>query len=233
MSINDFIKALQQCHPVPLENGRYMYNGIDVKCSAEGYQLYLDNLYNDALGELPTDEMKLKLLKKRLQETAQMQSYFDLPTPEVFEGMERDMVGNRNISLRNEYNDLKEIVKMADLQKLYCKKLYEYVQYLLSTNDEDTPAYNEQLGIADTTENDVPQTTPQQYSENVRNGYAFGYEGIMEAFGWGRTKVAEVLRDEKYSAAIERDGRKIAVNIEKMHELLRVSNKEKGKQKRR
>ena len=76
------------------------------------------------------------------------------------------------------------------------------------------------------------QEAPQD-SPNVRNGYAFGYKGIMEVFGWGRTKTSNVLKEEKYAAAIEQDGKKIAVNIEMMRELLRLSNKKKGAPRRK
>lgn len=52
-------------------------------------------------------------------------------------------------------------------------------------------------------------------------------------FYYCTTKVANILKDEKYAAAIEQDGKKIAVDIEKMHELLRLSNKKKGAPRRR
>lgn len=228
-----FLEELRRCDYAALgKEGDYIYNGIREVDGIENYVYKLDMLYNNALNDLmliDTNSNTINLLLKRIEEINEIQRVFDIPTSETFQTMQYEIDLHHNQQLMMECTSLKFVMKMFRLQKDYLLRFAKYVA-LLCPNNMEANEVEEQRQIVDTSSLSCPEASTTYIideDKNTKQGMAYGYKGIMEAFDFGRNKTAQFLKDPQFQEAIYRTGRKIMVDIEKAKELMKMSNRPK------
>ena len=91
---------------------------------------------------------------------------------------------------------------------------------------------NEEIDIVEETieEKEEAPITPQPQPQTEQE-WAFGYKEIMDTFHWGRNKVAQFVKNDKYRDAICKEGNKVAVNIALARQLMKPNTPKKRKVK--
>ena len=117
--INIFFFELRRCedaNPIYTEGVEWGYNGVAQTCWVDGYHQYICNLYNDALDALPLlSEDAMSMYATRLLEIEELQNYFDVPTQEVLDEMEREYIFNKNKCLKEEMEHVRFIIGFVSL----------------------------------------------------------------------------------------------------------------------
>ena len=220
-AIKALLGELRRCEILNDYKEVFSYNGITLEESSVAFQKRLHRLYEDALAEIPllsqdTKEGFVKIIDKY----AESQRLFDVPDESILESMNREIeAGNTNVSLRTERDFVKMICECVSLQKYYLNEFAAAIGYTPTEQESEQPSI-----IVD----DEPIT-----DEDANQEWVYGYKGVMSAFKWGRTKVANFLKDSFYEEAIVREGDKIALNVPKARELMQKKEKERKKTKRR
>lgn len=230
-NIHLFLDELRRCNFTLFdEKGiveQYTYNGIKETEGVENYRLKLEALYNNALNDLSNIDSASSafiLLNKRIEEAKEEQASINVPTSSALQNMQDEINLHHNKSLIHEYSGARFIVAMAELQKYYLLKFKKYLS--LFSPDKIIEEQAEQvISNIEEMEFKIEEQHPIAESKHIRNGMAYGYEGIMDAFGFGRNKTAQFLKDPKFQDAIYQAGRKIIVDIAKAKELMQASNR--------
>ena len=220
-AIKALLNELSRCDVVNDFNDNLSYNGIDLVETSEGFQKRLHRLYECALSELPFLEEGVKAgIVNMTNKYAESQRLFDVPNESILESMNREIeAGNTNPSLKKERDFVKMICECVSLQKYYLNEFAAAIGYTPTEQESEQPSI-----IVD----DEPIA-----DEDANQEWVYGYKGIMSAFKWGKTKVANFLKDSFYEEAIVREGDKIALNVPKARELMQKKEKERKKPKRR
>lgn len=212
--INNLLRELKRCEYAHLlYEAPSTYNGFSETQGLEGYSKYLSILFDhaeDALSQL-SDSQKTTY-RQRLQEIKQEQELFDVPSKETLAAINAELQANRNAELRQERDFILFVRGCVSLQKDYTNRFLKHFipsdKSPNSTDEVETPL--------------IPLIQEEESKQDSE--WAFGYKEISETFHWGRNKTHNFLKNPKYAAAIQRDGRKIAVNIPKARELMQLSN---------
>lgn len=212
--INNLLRALKRCEYAHLlDEAPSTYNGFSETQGLEGYSKHLSILFDhaeDALCLL-SDSQKA-IYSQRLQEIKQGQGLFDVPSEETLAAINAELQANKNTELRQERDFILFVRGCVSLQKDYTNR---FLKYLIPSDKSPNSA--------DEVETPLISLTQEEESKQDSE-WAYGYKEISETFHWGRNKTNNFLKNPKYAAAIQRDGRKIAVNIPKARELMQLSN---------
>ena len=193
--INRFFTELCRCedaNPYYIEGVEWGYNGMAQTCWLDGYHNYIRDLYNNALDSLPllTEDAKV-IYATRLKEIEELQNYFEVPTQEVLDGMEREYISNKNVSLKEEIEHVRFIIGCVSLQRYYRSMFSRYI-YL---NNIGQHVYDEEIKDFIPEQDDMQNKTVKRAMEDDNSPYIRGIEGLANYLKIGKNS-AQTLRNK-------------------------------------
>ena len=193
--INEFYNELRRCDDAnPLyRDVDWGYNGIDQTRGIEGYHQYICKLYNDALDELTSVSNDEKsICRIRLNEIDELQRYFDAPTQDVLDVMEREYISNNNKCLKDEIEHVKFVIGCVSLQKYYKEKFRKYLY--INNNDvvniREEPRQPQSHNSIDVQEDGI--ATPKRKSR-ITGDVIRGRKGVAEFTGLKLSSIQKLL----------------------------------------
>lgn len=211
--INNLLRELKRCEYAHLlDEAPSTYNGVTATQGLEGYSKHLSKLFDETADALCllTDGQKT-VYRQRLQEISKEQGLFDVPSEETLAAINAELQTNKNTRLRQEQDFILFVRGCVSTQKDYTNRLFKYLIPSDSSQDNIT---EEEIHLTP-----LPQ---EEHCKTHDSEWAYGYNEISTVFHWGRNKTNQFLKNPKYAAAIQRDGRKIAVNIPKARALMQM-----------
>lgn len=190
--INKFYEELRRCddaNPI-YRDVEWGYNGIVQARGVEGYHQFINKLYNDAVDELTEiSENEKVVCKIRLDEIEELQKYFDAPTRDMLEMMERECLTNNNKCLREEMEHVRFVVDCVSLQNYY---LTEFGKYLHIGDREPVRIAEERLQEQKYTQEENEEVQPPKKSLIVGD-IIRGRQGVAEYTGLGLSSVQKLI----------------------------------------
>lgn len=211
--INKLLRELKRCEYAHLlDEAPSTYNGFTRTQSIEGYSKHLSRLFDEAADALCllTDEQKV-IYRQRLQEVRKEQGAFDVPSEETLDTINAELQTNKNTGLRQEQDFILFVRGCVSTQKDYTNRLFKY---LIPSDSGQDSITEEEIHLTP-----LPQ---EEHGKTYDSEWAYGYNEISTVFHWGRNKTNQFLKNPRYAMAIQRDGRKIAVNIPKARALMQI-----------
>ena len=193
--INRFFTELcrsEDASPYYKEGVEWCYNGVPQTCWVDGYRTYINDLYNEALDSLPllSDETKA-IYSTRLKEIEELQNYFDVPTQEVLDGMERECISNKNVSLKEEMEHVRFIIGCVSLQRYYRSMFSKYIHLnYIGQNVND-----EEIKDSIPEQEYMPNKIVKRVMEDDNSPYIRGIEGLAKYLKIGKNS-AQTLRNK-------------------------------------
>lgn len=195
--INRFFSELRRCedaNPYYIEGVEWGYNGVAQTCWIDGYHQYICNLYNDALDALPLlSEDAMSMYATRLLEIEELQNYFDAPTQEVLDEMEREYIFNKNKCLKEEIEHVRFIIGCVSLQRYYRSMFSKYLY--LNNKSVENNAIDESLINNGPAEGAEQEARVNQSAELDNSPYIRGIEGLAKYLKIGKNS-AQTLRNK-------------------------------------